>query len=128
MADATRSHAIAIVGMAGRFPKADGLEGFWSNIRNGVEVLDDFTDAELDAARVDTELYAHPRYVKKGTTLEGADLFDAAFFGLSPREAQILDPQQRIFLECGWEALEHAGYAGASAGQSVGVYAGVGMN
>ena len=128
MADPARSQAVAIVGMAGRFPGARGLDAFWRNVREGVEVIETFTDADLDAARVDPELRANPAYVRKGAALEDADLFDAAFFGFSPREAQTLDPQQRLFLECAWEAMEHAGYAGAAAGQSVGVYAGAGMN
>jgi acyl transferase domain-containing protein len=128
MADAPRPNAVAIVGMAGRFAGSNDLDGFWTTIRDGVEVLDDFSDTDLAAAGVDPELRNHPRYVKRGTVLEGADTFDAAFFGITPREAQILDPQQRIFLECAWEGLEHAGYAGTAAGQAVGVYAGVGMN
>ena len=84
---------------------------------SGVESLETFTDAELDAAGVDRGARGRsPRYVRRGTVLDGADLFDAAFFGYSPREAQIIDPQQRVFLECAWEALEHAGYGGRAAG------------
>jgi phthiocerol/phenolphthiocerol synthesis type-I polyketide synthase E len=128
MADHSRSQAMAVVGMSGRFPGAPGLDGFWQTIRDGVEVLETFDDADLDAARVDAALRDQARYVRKGTVLPDADAFDASFFGVPPRDAQILDPQQRIFLECAWEALEHAGYAGAAAGQSIGVYAGVGMN
>jgi phthiocerol/phenolphthiocerol synthesis type-I polyketide synthase E len=121
-------HAIAIVGLAGRFPGAADLEQFWQNIRAGVESLETFSDADIEAAGVDVRKRTSAAYVKQGTVLEGADLFDAAFFGLAPREAQVLDPQQRIFLECAWEALEHAGH-GADAGKhAVGVYAGASMN
>ena len=66
--------------------------------------------------------------MRKGTVLEGSDLFDAEFFGLSVREAQILDPQQRIFLECAWEAMEHAGYGAGISQNAVGVYAGTSLN
>ena len=127
-ADAFPAHAVAIVGFAGRFPGARNLEEFWRNVREGVETLESFSDAQLEAARVDARLLSDPAYVKRGTVLEGADLFDAAFFGVSPREAQIIDPQQRIFLECAWEALEHAGYAAPSDRYAVGVYAGTGIN
>src|ERR1700760_4169870 len=121
-------HSIAIVGMAGRFPGAGNLEEFWRNIREGVESLETFSDADLAAAGVDAALAASPGYVRNGTVLAGADLFDAGFFGLSPREAQILDPQQRIFLECAWEALEHAGCAADASQRAAAVYAGAGMN
>ena len=122
------SHAIAIVGMAGRFPGADGLEAFWRKVVEGVECLDTLSDADLEAAGVPAALRRHPQYVKCGTFLEQAEWFDAGFFGFSPREAQVLDPQQRIFLECAWEALEHAGYAPDTLPESVGVYAGASMN
>jgi acyl transferase domain-containing protein len=120
--------AIAIVGLAGRFPDAQNLDDFWRNIRDGVESLDTLGDAELDAVGVPVNVRSNPQFVRKGTTLEGALLFDARFFGLSPREAQILDPQHRIFLECAWEALEHAGYAPGETQKPVGVFAGSGMN
>lgn len=121
-------HAMAIVGMAGRFPGARDLDAFWRNIREGVESLEPFSDADLHGAGVDPALSAQPQYVRKGTVLEDADHFDAGFFGMSPREAQVIDPQQRIFLECAWEALEHAGYAPGAVAQAVGVYAGASMN
>lgn len=122
------AHAIAIVGLAGRFPGARNLDEFWANMRGGIEALETFSDADLDAAAVPASLRAHPQYVRRGTALADADSFDAAFFGLSPREAQILDPQQRMFLECAWEALEYAGYAPDAIEDAVGVYAGCGMN
>ena len=120
--------AIAIVGMSGRFPGAPSLQQFWQNLRNGVESLEDFTAAELDAAGVDAAMQALPGWVPRGTLLENADHFDAAFFGYSPREAQIIDPQQRVFLECAWEALEDAGYAGEPEGRTIGLYAGSSLN
>lgn len=122
-------HAIAIVGMAGRFPGARGLDEFWRNIREGVEILETFDDADLDNAGVSQKLRSEPNYVRKGTVLSGCDQFDAAFFGYSPREAQIIDPQQRIFLECAWEALEHSGYAGdAITHKVIGIFGGSSAN
>ncbi len=122
------AHAIAIVGLAGRFPGASDLDAFWRNIREGVESLEEFSDEDLREAGVDPALSAQPQYVKRGTVLQESEHFDAAFFGLSPREAQVIDPQQRIFLECAWEALEHAGYAPGAIEAPVGVYAGASMN
>lgn len=121
-------HAVAIVGLAGRFPDAKTLDDFWRNVWTGVESLETFSDADLDAAGVADTLRSNPLFVRKGTVLDGAELFDAAFFELSPREAQILDPQHRVFLECAWEALEHAGYAPGALKTTVGVYAGASMN
>lgn len=122
------ANAVAIVGLAGRFPGADDLDAFWRNIAGGVEALTVFSDADLDAANVPAALRDRASYVRSGTTLDEAELFDAAFFGVSPREAQILDPQHRVFLECAWEALEHAGYAVGDLPEAVGVYAGASMN
>ena len=128
MSEQMPNHAVAIIGMAGRFPNARNLEEFWRNISSGIEVLDTVSEAEMDASGVPSGMRSNPNFVPKCTTLEGADLFDAGFFGMSPREAQILDPQHRIFLECAWEALENAGYSSRSLEQSVGVYAGASMN
>ena len=119
---------IAIVGMSGRFPGATSLEAFWANVRAGVDCLKTFTDTELEAAGVDAATRARPGWVARGSVLEDVDLFDAAFFGYSPREAQIIDPQQRVFLECAWEALDHAGYGAEAPGTAVGVYAGSSLN
>jgi phthiocerol/phenolphthiocerol synthesis type-I polyketide synthase E len=121
-------HAIAIIGLAGRFPGAESLDHFWRNLRDGVESLTTFGDADLEAAGVPPALRADPMFVAKGTVLEDAECFDARFFGLSPREAQIVDPQHRIFLECAWEALENAGYAAGDPQHVVGVYAGASIN
>jgi acyl transferase domain-containing protein len=110
--------------MAGRFPGAPDIEQFWANLRDGVESISFFTDDELLASGVEPELLRDPSYVKARPIMGGIDLFDAGFFGLSPREAEVLDPQQRVFLECAWQALEVAGYAGKDHPCRVGVYAG----
>ena len=123
----TRS-SIAIIGMAGRFPDAGDVREFWRNLENSHESLHDFSDAELLESGVSSDLLQNANYVKRGTVLEGADFFDAGFFGFNPREAEIMDPQHRIFLECAWHALEDAGYAGDHMTGPVGVYAGTGMN
>ena len=123
-----KSAAIAIVGMAGRFPGARNTEEFWRNLRDGVEAIRPFSDAELLAAGVSADELAQPEYVKSGVVLEDLDMFDAAFFGFSPKDASIMDPQHRVFLECAWEALEDAGHVPESFAGSIGVYAGSGMN
>src|SRR5437868_2807272 len=103
-------HDIAVVGMSGRFPGAKDIAQFWKNLCGGVESISRFSRAELEAAGVAPEVYQHSRFVNAGGVLDDIDLFDASFFGFSPREAEILDPQQRIFMECAWQALEDAGY------------------
>ncbi|MFO1432620.1 MAG: amino acid adenylation domain-containing protein [Candidatus Competibacteraceae bacterium] len=118
------SSEIAVIGMACRFPEANSVEAFWENLRQGVESIAFFSDEELLAAGVDSALLAAPNYVKAGTLLSDIDLFDAAFFGFAPREAEILDPQQRLFLECAQEALETAGYAPDNYPGPIGIYAG----
>jgi acyl transferase domain-containing protein len=126
--ESSRREPIAIVGLAGRFPGAASLDDFWRNLRQGVDSLATFSDAELAAAGVDEQLRSRTDWVPRGTLLEDAEMFDASFFGYSPREAQIIDPQHRAFLECAWEALEHAGYASEMPGTTVGVYAGTSLN
>lgn len=119
---------IAIVGMAGRFPGAADIDAFWNNIRDGVESVTRFTDEELRTRGVSEDLLADPDYVKAGVPFDGMDLFDAEFFGYTPRDAEQLDPQHRIFLECAWSALEHAGYDPHRHPGAIGVYAGAGAS
>jgi acyl transferase domain-containing protein len=123
-----RGTEIAIIGMVGRFPGAPDLETFWRNLRGGVESTTAFTVEELRAAGIEEAVLAHPRYVRTRGVVAGAELFDAAFFGYSPREAEIMDPQHRVFLECAWEALENAGYASEREAGRVGVFGSVGLN
>ena len=115
---------IAIVGMAGRFPGAPTVEQLWSNLCEGRESVSFFTDEELLAAGVPQSLFKNPRYVKAGSVIEDVEQFDAELFGFSPREAEVMDPQHRLFLECAWEVLERAGYDPWSYPGSVGVFAG----
>ena len=115
---------IAIIGMAGRFPDADDVDAFWKNLAAGHEALRQFNDDELLAAGVSRQLLDAPGYVKCGVILEGIDRFDAAFFGFTPREAEVLDPQQRLLFECAVEALELAGYGDDTQPRSVGVFVG----
>ncbi|MFG6101396.1 condensation domain-containing protein [Leptothoe sp. EHU-05/26/07-4] len=119
---------IAIVGMAGRFPKAKNLEEFWQNLVSGVESVYFFSDQEVEASGVAPDLLKNPNYVKAGVLLEGKELFDATFFGYSPRQAEIIDPQQRLFLECAWGALENAGYDPQTHQGRISVYGGAGIN
>ncbi|MEV0238297.1 beta-ketoacyl synthase N-terminal-like domain-containing protein, partial [Nonomuraea sp. NPDC050786] len=114
---------IAVVGMAGRFPGARDLREFWRNLRAGRESVTVFTDEELLADGVSPELLERPDYVRAGAVLDDVDLFDARFFGYSAREAAIVDPQQRLFLECAWQALEDAGALPGERRESVGVFA-----
>lgn len=118
------SGSIAIIGMSGRFPGARNTAEFWQNLRDGVESIQFFSDEEMIANGVDPAVMGRSDYVKAAGPIEGVDLFDAAFFGFTPREAEIMDPQQRLFLECAWEALEHAGYIGESYDGLIGVFAG----
>jgi phthiocerol/phenolphthiocerol synthesis type-I polyketide synthase E len=118
---------VAIIGMAGRFPGADDLETFWRNLREGRETITHFTDDQLRAAGYSDQDLAHPDLVKAIGKLNDVAHFDAAFFGYSPREAEVLDPGHRLFLECAWEAMESAGYAPERVRGRVGVYAGAGI-
>ncbi|MEV4135108.1 SDR family NAD(P)-dependent oxidoreductase [Dactylosporangium sp. NPDC049742] len=119
---------VAIVGMAGRFPGAPDIDTFWANLRDGVEGIAAFSDEELSAAGVDDVTLAAEHYVKAKGALDDADEFDAAFFGYNPREAQLLDPQHRVFLECCWEALESAGCVPGTFDGRIGVFGGTGLN
>ena len=119
---------IAVIAMAGRFPGASTLERYWANVRDGVESVRFFSDEELLAAGEDPSLLADPAYVRAWPQLDGIEQFDAGFFGVSPRDASVMDPQHRFFLEVAWEALERAGYSGRSAPLATGVFAAAGMN
>jgi acyl transferase domain-containing protein len=119
---------IAIIGMSLRFPGARDAEGFWRNLRDGVESITFFGDEELLAAGIDPALLRRSNFVKAYGALDGIEFFDAAFFGYTPREATIMDPQHRLFLECAWEALEHAGYDPETYAGSIGVFGGSGIN
>ncbi len=119
---------IAIIGMAGRFPKARDLEEFWQNLCDGQEAITFFSPEELVSAGLDPVLLNDPHYVPARAILEDIDLFDARFFGYSPGEAEILDPQQRLFLEAAWQALENAGYNAHAYDGWIGVYAGLSIN
>ncbi|HVR97271.1 MAG TPA: amino acid adenylation domain-containing protein [Thermoanaerobaculia bacterium] len=120
--------AIAVVGMSGRFPQAETLERFWQNLRGGIESVRPIPEEDLLAAGVSPATLRDPAYVPAAGVLEGVDLFDAPFFGLSAREAALLDPQHRLLLEMAWEALEAAGYDAERLDRPVGVYAGASVN
>ena len=128
--DAYDSEAgIAIVGMAGRFPGARNVAQFWRNLLEARETISHFRADELEAAAADDmAARASPSYVRARGILDGIEMFDAGFFGINPKEAEILDPQQRVFLETAWEALEDAGYDPQKFGGLIGVFAGSSNN
>ena len=119
---------IAVIGMAGRFPEAGDIDTFWRNLEAEREGIRELDPDVLRAEGVDEATLADAAYVRAGGVLDDADCFDAAFFGYSPREAELLDPQQRVFLECAWHALEDAGYPPGRDAAPVGVFGGAGMN
>jgi acyl transferase domain-containing protein len=119
---------IAIIGMSGRFPGADDVEAFWNNISTGVESFTVFSDEDLLAAGEDPVLFNNPNYVRSRPVLRDIRGFDATFFGVSPREATLADPQQLLFTECVWEALESAGYGTSEGRGEVGVFAGMNIS
>lgn len=118
---------IAIVGLAAHLPGAPDARTFWRNLENGVESIRRLAPDELRAAGVPEESIDDPDYVPVAATLDGHDRFDAEFFGLSPKEAAIMDPQHRHFLEAAWEALEDAGHVPERFEGPIGVFAGCGM-
>jgi acyl transferase domain-containing protein len=120
--------AIAIVGMAGRFPGAPGVRELWRNLREGIESIRPLSRGELEAAGVPSRTLDDPSYVRAGAPLEEMDGFDAGFFGFSPRDAAILDPQHRHFLEVSWAALEDSGHLPERFPGAIGVFAGSGAN
>ncbi|WP_270171058.1 type I polyketide synthase [Paenibacillus sp. SYP-B4298] len=120
----TINESIAIVGMNCRFPGAEHVEEFWMNLSGSKESVRSFTDEELLGAGIDSALLNKPGYVKAGAVLNHIDAFDAGFFGLTPKEAEIMDPQHRIFLELVWETLELSGTVPDTFNGRIGVYAG----
>ena len=120
---------IAVIAMAGRFPGAGSPMDLWENLRRGVESIARFSERELLAAGVSPQQLARPEYVRAGASVAG-DIaeFDAFLFGFNPREAELLDPQHRLLLECAWELLERAGYDPAKTAGRIGVMAGAGMS
>ncbi|MBV9823948.1 MAG: type I polyketide synthase, partial [Actinobacteria bacterium] len=119
---------IAIIGMAGRFPGADDVAAFWNNIRDGVESFTVFSDEDLLAAGEDPAVFGRPDYVRSRPVLSDIRGFDATFFGVSPREATLADPQQLLFTEAVWQALETAGYGTPEGRGEVGVFAGMNIS
>ncbi|HBL26797.1 MAG TPA: hypothetical protein DD490_08190 [Acidobacteria bacterium] len=118
--------SIAIVGMAGRFPEARDLDELWRNLLARRDCIRDLTEDDLRESGLDPATLP-PNYVRCDTHVADIELFDAGFFGFSAREAEILDPQSRVFLECCWEALESAGLSGEPEPGWIGVFAGVSL-
>src|SRR6185312_13495603 len=119
-----RDEPIAIVAMAGRFPGAGDVETFWRNLCDGRDTITHFAADGLDPAVPDAQRN-DPAYVRARGLIDGVELFDAAFFGIAPREAELMDPQQRVFLELCWECLERGGHAPGARDGLVGVWAGM---
>ncbi len=126
-AEPTHVGSIAVVGMAGRFPDAPDIASFWRNLQAGHESIRDISLADVDDD-FDAATRQSPSYVARRPILDDIENFDAAFFGMSPREAALTDPQQRIFLECAWSALEDAAIDPQRTAGPIGVFAGSALN
>ncbi len=125
----SQEEGVAIIGMALRYPRSRDVDEFWHNLRNGIECIDFFSEEEVLAAGVDPELVQHPDYVRAEGTVSDVDKFDWRFFGYgTPEEVELVDPQQRIFMEIAWECFERAGYNPFTAQESIGVFGGVNIS
>ena len=122
------TEGIAIIGMVGRFPGAKNIDEFWQNLCNGQESISFFSNEELEVSGIDPAWLQDPSYVKAGACLSDIEMFDAPFFDCLPREAELMDPQHRLLLECAWEALETAGYAPGLNKGLTGVYLGTNLS
>jgi len=122
-----RTEDVAVIGMSGRFPGAEDVATFWENLKNGKEGISFFSDEELDAS-IPASMKQNPDYVKARGIINDPDQFDAAFFNINNKQAELMDPQQRIFLEVAWEALEQCGHLPEKFEGTIGVYAGCRFN
>jgi amino acid adenylation domain-containing protein len=118
---------VAIIGMSGRFPGAASINELWEVLKEGKETISFFKSNEIDAS-IPKSIRDNPLFVGARGIIPTANAFDAAFFGINPKLAEVMDPQQRLFLEISWEALEQAGYLPKHFNGRIGVYAGVGTN
>jgi len=121
--DSLPANAVAVIGMAGRFPGANSPSALWDNLRRGEESIVTLSEQQLSAAGVSEQALASPSYVRRTPLIDGIDEFDAEFFGFPPQAARMMDPQHRLFLQCAWHALEDAGCDPARSDGSIGVYA-----
>lgn len=119
---------IAVIGMSGRFPGADNLEEFWQNLCNGVESISFFDDQEILDMGINPRLLEKPNYVKASPIIKDIEYFDADFFGYTDKEAELIDPQHRLFLECAYESLVDAGYNPFDYAGDIGIYGGCAGN
>ncbi len=124
----TANQDIAVIGIGLRFPGAGNPEAFWKLLEEGREAITFFSEHDAIAAGVPPELARNPHHVKAAPILDQPEAFDADFFRYSAKEARLIDPQQRVFLEVCWEAFEDAGYDPLMLKEKVSVYAGCGMN
>ena len=122
-----QSRDVAIIGMAGRFPGADSINELWEVLKEGKETITFFKPEELDSS-IPESLRNDSLYVGARGIIPSANTFDADFFGINPKLAEVMDPQQRLFLEIAWEVLEQTGHLPKHYNGSIGVYAGTGTN
>lgn len=125
---ATANKDVAIIGMSCRFPGANSIDQFWNNLCQGVESISWFSDREILDTGVNQDLLNNPGYVKASPILDNIEEFDGEFWGYSPKEAKLLDPQQRLFMECAWDSLEDAGYDPLTYTGEISLYGGAATN